>query len=187
MLNSPFAAPAVAEARSDWKGIRLAAFCQSRIRANAAFGCPSPAATGTAGLRLFPHTAPPSRTWLYIAFAPGTDPKRIGYGQGIVAQLASKDINIGVRKSAGSNEDLSAVDASATTIATVFIGSAYDTVNGTLADNATYSRIMPFYPGATRFPPKPASNFYRRETSGGDAAFFTSNNCMSVGCTRAEK
>jgi hypothetical protein len=43
MLNSPFDAPAVAEAGSDWKGIRLAAFCQSRIRANAAFGRPPPA------------------------------------------------------------------------------------------------------------------------------------------------
>jgi TRAP transporter TAXI family solute receptor len=53
------------------------------------------------------------------------------YGQGIAAYLASKGINIEVKKSAGSNENLSAVDASATTIGTVFMGSAYDAVNGT--------------------------------------------------------
>lgn len=53
------------------------------------------------------------------------------YGQGIAAYLASKGITIEVRKSAGSNENLSAVDASATTIGTAFMGSAYDAVNGT--------------------------------------------------------
>jgi TRAP transporter TAXI family solute receptor len=53
------------------------------------------------------------------------------YGQGIAAFLASKGINIEVKKSAGSNENLSAVDASATTIGTVFMGSAYDAMNGT--------------------------------------------------------
>jgi uncharacterized protein len=52
------------------------------------------------------------------------------YGQGLAAYLASKGINIAVKKSAGSNENLSSVDASATTIGTVFIGSAYDAVNG---------------------------------------------------------
>lgn len=53
------------------------------------------------------------------------------YGQGIAAYLASKGIMIEVKKSAGSNENLSAVDASATTIGTVFMGSAFDAVNGT--------------------------------------------------------
>jgi len=53
------------------------------------------------------------------------------YGQGIAAYLASKGINLDVRKSAGSNENLSGVDASATTIGTAFIASAYDAVNGT--------------------------------------------------------
>jgi hypothetical protein len=53
------------------------------------------------------------------------------YGQGIAAFLASKGINVEVKKSAGSNENLSAVDASATTIGTVFMGSAYDAMNGT--------------------------------------------------------
>jgi uncharacterized protein len=53
------------------------------------------------------------------------------YGQGIAAYLAPKGISIDVRKSAGSNENLSAVDASATTTGTAFMGSAYDAINGT--------------------------------------------------------
>src|SRR5271168_501406 len=52
------------------------------------------------------------------------------YGQGIATFLASKGINIEVKKSAGSNENLSAIDASAATIGTVFMGSAYDAING---------------------------------------------------------
>ena len=53
------------------------------------------------------------------------------YGQGIAAYLASKGITVDIKKSAGSNENLSGVDASTTTIGTAFIGSAYDAVNGT--------------------------------------------------------
>jgi len=53
------------------------------------------------------------------------------YGQGIAAYLATKGITIAVKKSAGSNVNLSGVDASTTTIGTAFIGSAYDAVNGT--------------------------------------------------------
>jgi TRAP-type uncharacterized transport system substrate-binding protein len=53
------------------------------------------------------------------------------YGQGIAAYLASRGINIDVKKSAGSNENLSAIEASAATIGTAFIGSAFEAVNGT--------------------------------------------------------
>jgi uncharacterized protein len=53
------------------------------------------------------------------------------YGQGVAAFLAAKGIHIEVKKSAGSNENLSAVEASPATIGTVFMGSAYDAVNGT--------------------------------------------------------
>jgi uncharacterized protein len=53
------------------------------------------------------------------------------YGEGLAKYLASKGIGIAVKKSAGSNENLSAIDASATTIGTVFMGSAYDAINGT--------------------------------------------------------
>jgi uncharacterized protein len=52
------------------------------------------------------------------------------YGQGIAAFLASRGINIEVKMSAGSNENLSAIDASAATIGTVFMGSVYDAING---------------------------------------------------------
>ena len=52
------------------------------------------------------------------------------YGQGIARFLASKGIAIDVKKSAGSNENLSAVGASATTIGATFMGSAYDAING---------------------------------------------------------
>jgi len=53
------------------------------------------------------------------------------YGQGVAAYLASRGIRIDVRKSAGSNENLSAVDASATTIGTAFMVSAFDAMNAT--------------------------------------------------------
>jgi TRAP transporter TAXI family solute receptor len=53
------------------------------------------------------------------------------YGQGVAAYLASRGITIHVRKSAGSNENLSAVDVSPTTIGTAFMGSAYDAIHAT--------------------------------------------------------
>jgi uncharacterized protein len=52
------------------------------------------------------------------------------YGQGMAAYLATKGIHIEVRKSAGSNENLSAVDGSPTTIGTAFMASAYDALHG---------------------------------------------------------
>ena len=53
------------------------------------------------------------------------------YGQGVAAYLARKGIAIDVGKSAGSNENLSAVEASTTTIGTAFMGSAFDAINAT--------------------------------------------------------
>jgi TRAP transporter TAXI family solute receptor len=52
------------------------------------------------------------------------------YGQGLAAYLAKQGIRIEVKKSAGSNENLSAVDASPMTIGTAFMASAYDAVQG---------------------------------------------------------
>jgi uncharacterized protein len=52
------------------------------------------------------------------------------YGLGVAAYLANKGIQIEIRKSAGSNENLSAVDASPTTIGTAFMASAYDALHG---------------------------------------------------------
>jgi TRAP transporter TAXI family solute receptor len=53
------------------------------------------------------------------------------YGQGVAAYLASRGIAVDIKKSGGSNENLSAVDASATTIGTAFMVSAYDAIHGT--------------------------------------------------------
>lgn len=53
------------------------------------------------------------------------------YGEGLARFLASNKIAIAIRKSAGSNENLAAVDASATTLGMTFMGSAYDAINGT--------------------------------------------------------
>jgi TRAP transporter TAXI family solute receptor len=52
------------------------------------------------------------------------------YGQGVAAYLATKDIHIEIKKSAGSNENLSAVDAAPITIGTAFMASAYDAIQG---------------------------------------------------------
>ncbi len=53
------------------------------------------------------------------------------YGRGVAKYLATKGLRIEVKTSGGSNNNLMAVDASATTIGTAFIASAYDAINGT--------------------------------------------------------
>ena len=84
------------------------------------------------GLVVLGSTPVPAQTAAPVIFMTAGDGSAfLPYGQGIAAYLASKGIPIDVRKSAGSNENLSGVDASATTIGTAFIGSAYDAVNGT--------------------------------------------------------
>lgn len=52
------------------------------------------------------------------------------YGEGVARFLAARNIVIDVKDSSGSNENLTAVDASATTLGTAFLGSAYDAVHG---------------------------------------------------------
>ena len=52
------------------------------------------------------------------------------YGEGVAHFLAAKNIIIDVKDSSGSNENLTAVDGSATTLGTAFLGSAYDAVHG---------------------------------------------------------
>lgn len=52
------------------------------------------------------------------------------YAEGLARFLLSKDIRIEVKRSSGSNENLTAVDESPTTLGTVFMGSAYDAVKG---------------------------------------------------------
>lgn len=53
------------------------------------------------------------------------------YGQGVAAYLATKGLHIEIKKSGGSNENLSAVDAAPMTIGTAFMASAYEAVSGT--------------------------------------------------------
>jgi uncharacterized protein len=52
------------------------------------------------------------------------------YGQGVAAYLATKGLHLEIKKSAGSNENLSAVEAAPMTIGTAFMASAYDAVQG---------------------------------------------------------
>ena len=69
------------------------------------------------------------------------------YGQGVATYLASKGITVDIKKSAGSNENLSGVDASATTIGTAFIGSAYDAVRGTgWANGHKHANVRALFP-----------------------------------------
>jgi TRAP transporter TAXI family solute receptor len=84
------------------------------------------------GLVVLGNTPVPAQQTAPVIFMTAGDGSAfLPYGQGIAAYLASKGITIDVRKSAGSNENLSGVDASATTIGTAFIASAYEAVNGT--------------------------------------------------------
>jgi TRAP transporter TAXI family solute receptor len=53
------------------------------------------------------------------------------YGRGVAAYLATKGLHLEIKKSGGSNENLTAVDAAPMTIGTAFMASAYDAVNGT--------------------------------------------------------
>ncbi len=53
------------------------------------------------------------------------------YAEGIAKFLNSRNIKVEVKSSSGSNENLTAVDESATTMGTVFMGSAYDAIKGT--------------------------------------------------------
>ena len=53
------------------------------------------------------------------------------YGQGIARAVAGSGIELDIRETKGSNENLDLADASRTTIGTAFLGSALDALNGT--------------------------------------------------------
>jgi TRAP transporter TAXI family solute receptor len=83
------------------------------------------------GLAVFGVTPAPAQNTVQVALMTAGDGSAfLPYGQGIAAFIMPQGIGIDVKKSAGSNENLSAVDASALTIGTAFMGSAYDAVNG---------------------------------------------------------
>jgi len=69
------------------------------------------------------------------------------YGQGVAAYLATKGLHIEIKKSGGSNENLSAVDASPMTIGTAFMASAYEAVSGTgFAAGRKHENVRALFP-----------------------------------------
>jgi TRAP transporter TAXI family solute receptor len=70
------------------------------------------------------------------------------YGQGIATVLTAAGIaQIEVKESKGSNENLSAVDASPTTIGTAFLGSAFDAMAGAgFAAGVRHENIRALFP-----------------------------------------
>jgi TRAP transporter TAXI family solute receptor len=69
------------------------------------------------------------------------------YGQGIAGYLATKGLHIEIKKSGGSNENLSAVDASPMTIGTAFMASAYEAVSGTgFAAGRKHENVRALFP-----------------------------------------
>ena len=69
------------------------------------------------------------------------------YGQGVAKYLAAKGLHIAIKKSGGSNDNLTAVDASPTTIGTAFMASAYDAVNGTgFAAGHKHEKVRALFP-----------------------------------------
>src|SRR5882757_8971939 len=89
---------------------------------------------GLAGLlaagALFPGLARAETPTLALMTA-GQGSAFLPYGQGIAHVVNAAGVaRIDVKESKGSNENLDAVDASATTLGTAFLGSAYDAING---------------------------------------------------------
>ena len=69
------------------------------------------------------------------------------YGQGIAAYLATKGLRIEIKKSGGSNENLSAIDATPMTIGTAFMASAYEAVSGTgFATGRKHENVRALFP-----------------------------------------
>jgi uncharacterized protein len=83
---------------------------------------------GLAALGTAPATAQNASQVSFMTAGDGS--AFLPYGQGVAAYLATKGIRIEIKKSAGSNENLSAVDASPTTIGTAFMASVFDAVKG---------------------------------------------------------
>ncbi len=75
-----------------------------------------------------PATGQQAATLALKTAGPGSSFKP--YGEGIARLLAARNIIVDVKESSGSNENLTAVDTSATTLGTAFLGSAYDAVHG---------------------------------------------------------
>src|SRR5262249_2310959 len=53
------------------------------------------------------------------------------YGQGLAKVLGAANITIAIKETKGSNENLSAVDASPSALGAAFLGSAFEAITGT--------------------------------------------------------
>ncbi len=84
---------------------------------------------GSAAFVLVPATAQDAASVTFMTAGDGS--AFLPYGQGVAKYLATRAIHVEIKKSGGSNDNLMAVDASALTIGTAFMASAYDAVNGT--------------------------------------------------------
>ena len=89
-------------------------------------------ACGLLGLAALGATPASAQTVAAVTFMTAGDGSAfLPYGQGVAAYLAKKNIRVEIKKSGGSNDNLTAVDASATTIGTAFTASAYEAINST--------------------------------------------------------
>jgi uncharacterized protein len=87
---------------------------------------------GLLGLTVLAVTPASAQTAAPVTFMTAGDGSAfLPYGQGVAAYLARKDIRVEIKKSGGSNDNLMAVDASAMTIGTAFMASAYEAITGT--------------------------------------------------------
>ena len=88
-------------------------------------------ACGLLGLAALIATPATAQNASVVFMTAGDGSAFLPYGQGVAAYLAKKDIRVEIRKSGGSNDNLTAVDASPMTIGTAFMASAFEAINGT--------------------------------------------------------
>ena len=100
---------------------------------------------GLAALGTVPATAQSAPQVIFMTAGNGS--AFLPYGQGVAAYLATKGLHLEIKKSGGSNENLSAVDASPMTIGTAFMASAYEAVSGTgFAAGRKYENVRALFP-----------------------------------------
>ena len=105
-------------------------------------------ACGLLGLAALGAAPASAQTVVPVTFMTAGDGSAfLPYGQGVAAYLAKKDIRVEIRKSGGSNDNLMAVDASAMTIGTAFMASAYEAINGTgFAAGRKHDNVRALFP-----------------------------------------
>jgi len=103
-------------------------------------------------LALLAATALPLRAakakGIVLSFATaGAGSAFLPYGEGIAKAVAGAGIELDIRQTKGSNENLDLADASPTTIGTSFLGSALDALNGTgFAKGKPHKNVRALFP-----------------------------------------